>query len=694
MSAASRFRRSVTRLTDRTMLVDGLPPLTRRPDFWARALSETMDLLAYWAIYVTSEVQTWPFVVAAGIVGIRAVTRFRLKTLWMTSGFIVLLFLGFQLVLRLQLHPIVAAAHVAPIAMAWIGLSRGGEDFWGWRIGLGFIGLILASALTPDFSVMLIILTFIICGSIALACRFLSGEFVRRGVIGSLPPGFIRSSFAQSGILLLSALLIFPLIPRVAGRGGSFGNETPKSGYTEDVSLNEWTRVSNQGSSAPALRIYGPNGADPNLFIPSGLLRTRVLNILDANRWNPAPTKIDPTRTVRDSPELKTLTIVREMIGPANLPVPYGTQNVSVEMYGYRWGAEKTKIAEWREGRSRNQRFNYFVTVDLDAPRAPQDVPTGVELAVPENFRTFRMKSLAERLFQGKKSVAGKIEAIQNYFIREKFRAVYAEDDPGPKGDLEDRKLPPIERFLFIEKSGHCELFASSMAILLRMGGVPTRLVAGFRVTRNAYGDVLTVRQSDAHAWVEAYVPDHGWTALDPTPKVLYVSTFTDWLRDTYDWASAKWTQYILNYGQGENSLAAQWEKAKKIGAQVANGKNPFKDAGTDANAYLFFVLFAIGASLVSFLAIFFFRAIRRRRVGFSLDRTKLELVAERKRMDRICARVAAAKETREIQTAIRAWFTLYEKARFSANGANDRDALAEIRRRRTAIEADLRRAS
>jgi transglutaminase-like putative cysteine protease len=684
----------MTRLTDRTVLVDGLPPLTRRPDFWARALSETMDLLTYWAIYATSEVQTWPFVVAVGIVGIRAVTRFRLKTLWMVAGFILLLFLGFQLVLRLQLHPIVAAAHVAPIAMAWIGISRGGEDFWGWRIGLGFIGLILASALTPDFSVMLMILTFIICGSIALACRFLSGEFVRRGVIGSLPPGFIRSNFYQSGILLLSALLIFPLIPRVAGKGGTFGNDTPKSGYTEDVNLNEWTRVSNQGSSAPALRIYGPNGADPNTYIPSGLLRTRILSILDANRWNPAPTRIDPTRTVHDSADLKTLTIVREMIGPANLPVPYGTQNVSIEMYGYRWGAEKSKISEWREGRSRNQRYTYFVTIDPDAPRAPQDAPTAVELAVPENFRSFRMKSLAERLFQGKKSAAGKIEAVQNYFVREKLQAVYAEDDPGPKGDLEDRKLPPIERFLFIEKSGHCELFASAMAILLRMGGVPTRLVAGFRVTRNAYGDVLTVRQSDAHAWVEAFVPGHGWRALDPTPKVLYTSTFTDWVRDTYDWASAKWTQYILNYGEGENSLAAQWEKAKKIGSQVASGKNPFKDAAADANAYLFFVLFAIGAFVFSFSAIFLLRALRRRREGVSLDRAKLELISERKRMDRICARLATAKETREIELAIREWFALYEKARFGAADATDRETLAEIRRRRTALEAEIRRAS
>jgi hypothetical protein len=693
MSRFGRIQQAYTRYTDATLLVDGLPPMLRRPDFWARILSEFMDLMAYAAIYVTTEVQTWPFVVAFGLSLIRLVTRIRFKTLWMVAGFLLQIFIGIELVLRLQTHPLVAAAHVAPIAMAWIGLARGSEDLWGWRMGLGFIGLILASALSPEFSVMLLILTFIVAGSTGLACRFLTEEFVRRGTVGSLPPGFIRTSFYQSGILLFSALLIFPLIPRMQGRSGDiFGNETPKAGYSEDVNLNEWTRVSGEGSSTPALRIYGPNGTDPNLLIPAGLLRSRILNILDANRWNPAPTRLEPNR-IEGRKSAGTLMIVREMIGPANIPVPYGTTDVSVEMEGYKWSAEHTKISEWREPRSRNQRYNYYVNVaDEDTPRAPQDEPTAVDLAVPSNFRSHRMMDLVGLIFKGKHTPDAKISAVQSYFQREKFQAVYAENDTGPRGSIEDQKLPPIERFLFSEKSGHCELFASSMAILLRLGGVPTRLVAGFRVSRNAYGDVLTVRQSDAHAWVEAYLPKHGWTALDPTPKVLHFSTVTDWVRDTYDWASAKWTQYILNFGEGQNSLAYQWEKIKKLGRQVADGKNPFKTADTDTNVYLFGAIFIVGAAIFSFVAVFFFRVLRRPKRGFALDRARRSLVAERAKMDRLAARIGAApKDKPAIKASVREWYALYERARFGSSGALDKGTVAEIRRIRTAIEKEFR---
>jgi hypothetical protein len=654
-----------------------------------------MDLLTFLAIYLTAEVQTWPFVVAGGLSLIRLVVRFRFKTLWMVAGFILQIFLGLELVLRLQLHPIVAAAHVAPLAMAWIGLARGGEDLWGWRMGLGFIGLILASALTPDFSVMLLILAFIIFGSTAIACRFLAGEFARRGVTGSLPPGFIRSSFYQSGILLVAAFLIFPLIPRVQGRGGgAFDGGTPRSGYSEEVNLGEWTRVSNQGSKAPALRIYGPNGSDPTPYIPAGLLRSRVLSVLEENRWNPTPLKLDPVRTLRPRRPATTLMIVREMIGTPNLPVPYGTRNVSVERYGFKWGAERTKISEWRESHSRNQRFNYYATVDPDANTLPQDPPNATELEVPDNFRSARMKALSERLFQGKRTVAAKIEAVQAFFLKEHFRAVYAEDAPPPSADLEDQKLPPIERFLFAERSGHCELFASSMAILLRLGGIPTRLIAGFRVTRNAYGDILTVRQSDAHAWLEAYVRNRGWVPLDPTPKVLHASTLSDWLRDTYDWASAKWTQYILNYGEGQNSLSSQWEKIKKIGSQIADGKNPFKSGDTTANLYLFVVIFSVISFSLSFGAIAVSRRLRRRRTGIGLDPRKVDLIRERRRMERLCARLGAATGEKRLLTAsVRRWFTLYERTRFG-EASIDEETLTEIRRQREAIETELRRVS
>jgi hypothetical protein len=81
------------------------------------------------------------------------------------------------------------------------------------------------------------------------------------------------------------------------------------------------------------------------------------------------------------------------------------------------------------------------------------------------------------------------------------------------------RRPYPLESFLFADKSGYCQQFAGAMALLLRMGGVPSRVAVGF--TSGTY-DRSThrwlVSDVDAHAWVEAWFPRYGWVRFDPTP--------------------------------------------------------------------------------------------------------------------------------------------------------------------------------
>lgn len=685
--------------TQATVIIDGLPPKMRRPDFWAKILSIIMDLLAFGALSITSEVQAWPFIVGFGFMVIPHISRFRFRTLWMVTGFLLQVFLAFLLATRLQMAPIVAAAHVAPIALSWIGLTRGSEDLWGWKMGLGFISLILASALSPDFSVILFIISFIIAGAAALSCRFLADEFIRRGSVGTLPVGFMRMSLSQSGLLFLIALVIFPLIPRMEGRGMGQGNDPAKTGYTEDINLNEWSTVSGRGSNEAALRIYGPDGTDPSAYIYGGLLRSRVLDILGENRWDPSTVKID-TKSFSSAKTLAlpSLMVVREMVGSANLPAPYGTRAANIELYGYRWNAEKTMFSEWREGRSRNQRFNYYLAIDKEEDTLPIDKPTQINLSVPEKFRTRRMNNLAESLFRGITKPQAKIRALQAHFLKEKFKAAYAEDAP-PESEEGRNKLPPIERFLFIERNGHCELFASSYAILLRMGGIPTRLIAGFRVTRSSIGDVLTVRQSDAHAWIEAYLPDQGrWIPIDPTPRILHTLAFTDWLRDSYEWASAKWTQYILNYGAEEGSLRQKWEATKKFARNLAEGKNPLKSGDSDTNLYFFVTLFIGTAALLSFFGIVLIRKIKGRKASFVLDAARIALMAERARVNSLQTkvRILASQEktyerSRALDREINQWLEKYYPLRFGAEDASRTLGVRELRSLRRKIEREIK---
>lgn len=100
------------------------------------------------------------------------------------------------------------------------------------------------------------------------------------------------------------------------------------------------------------------------------------------------------------------------------------------------------------------------------------------------------------------------------------------------------RGVDPVLDFLR-RKTGHCEYFASAMALLARSLDIPTRVVGGYRVTEfNSVGGYYLVRERNAHAWVEAWLPERGWVTYDPTPPAGLESTMyseTPWGSGTWD---------------------------------------------------------------------------------------------------------------------------------------------------------------
>lgn len=78
-----------------------------------------------------------------------------------------------------------------------------------------------------------------------------------------------------------------------------------------------------------------------------------------------------------------------------------------------------------------------------------------------------------------------------------------------------------LDDLLFNRKSGFCEHYAGAFASLMRLAGIPSRIVVGYLGGQfNQYGNYLLVRQSDAHAWCEVWLPNEGWTRVDPTSVV------------------------------------------------------------------------------------------------------------------------------------------------------------------------------
>lgn len=137
---------------------------------------------------------------------------------------------------------------------------------------------------------------------------------------------------------------------------------------------------------------------------------------------------------------------------------------------------------------------------------------------------------------------------------------------------------PPLDRdsvddFLFNTRSGFCEHYASSFAVLMRAAGIPTRVVTGYQgMERNDLGDYYVVRQSDAHAWTEVWLEGRGWVRIDPTAAVApervqrglrnalgaeeglpgFLSGYGTWryrLEARWDMVNARWNEWVLGYG-------------------------------------------------------------------------------------------------------------------------------------------------
>ena len=122
----------------------------------------------------------------------------------------------------------------------------------------------------------------------------------------------------------------------------------------------------------------------------------------------------------------------------------------------------------------------------------------------------------------------------------------------------------PVSDFLFNVRAGHCEYFATAMALMLRTLGVPTRIVNGFQPGEyNAAADAYVVRQADAHSWVEVYfVEEDVWVAFDPTPPDgrpagTSGTGLAGQFRRYADALELFWIQHVVAYDrQGQRQLA------------------------------------------------------------------------------------------------------------------------------------------
>jgi len=189
----------------------------------------------------------------------------------------------------------------------------------------------------------------------------------------------------------------------------------------------------------------------------------------------------------------------------------------------------------------------YPVVSDIDYTQLP---------APGRGFRYEELKNLAEKIIgdAGARTTFEKVKAVEQHL----------------KGNLSYTRninrtpdVEPVYDFIFNQKAGHCELFASAMAVLLRTVGIPARVANGYCGGQwNPYGEFFLVRQKDAHCWVEVFFDKDtdpynknsiGWVRFDPTPpSVLDDGGFFSPVTNFFSYMRLKWIDYVISYSAVE----------------------------------------------------------------------------------------------------------------------------------------------
>jgi transglutaminase-like putative cysteine protease len=159
------------------------------------------------------------------------------------------------------------------------------------------------------------------------------------------------------------------------------------------------------------------------------------------------------------------------------------------------------------------------------------------------------------------------VNNVLNYFATQDF--YYSRTPPLLYDD-------PVDEFLFDTKRGYCEHYASSFTVLMRLAGIPSRVITGYQGGEiNPIDNYMTLRQSDAHAWSEVFLGNKGWVRVDPTaaippgnientedairlnsnlkkPAGLYKSSWLSkqmkQMRFALDAVNNRWNQWVLGY--------------------------------------------------------------------------------------------------------------------------------------------------
>jgi transglutaminase-like putative cysteine protease len=362
-------------------------------------------------------------------------------------------------------------------------------------------------------------------------------------------------------MILISGAAVFFLIPRMSAGymgGYSFGTDL-SSGFSDHVQLGRIGQIQQSNAVVMHIQIDGDRVGGFDLH-----WRGVALADFDGHTWsNPKEQFFLPRRpnnsfavprAIGAMQSYVTANLRREhLIHYRVLMEPIGTNVFFLAPWARSVSGDYRLVAADSSGviydfDSQHPLGRYEADSDIAVPSREELRMAGRSYPAPLAAMYLRLPALdprVSRLAAQITSSAGnefdKAAAVENYL---KTRFGYTLELP--PSAVKD----PIANFLFERKQGHCEYFASAMAVMLRTLGIPSRVITGFR--SDEFNDLTAnyvVRAKDAHAWVEAYFPGSGWHTFDPTPAGAS-GTPQGWERLALylDAMSSFWRDWVVSY--------------------------------------------------------------------------------------------------------------------------------------------------
>jgi len=359
----------------------------------------------------------------------------------------------------------------------------------------------------------LVITNFLYTQTLLIACYMFATTLVITATLAVIARGDTpRPAGAQlrlSGLLLLQAvplmLVLFIFFPRIAGPGWGLSKDSSDGMTGLGESMTPGAISSLAQSDAIAFRVKFNEAA------PAAALRYwrgPVLWHTDGRTWTPGRYELQPRtpqQPVRYSGTPVSYTVTLEghdkhwllaLDLPADISVP-ALYSVDFQFLSYKPLQQRTRYSATS--------WPHYHTGSLD----PQ--LRNAALQLPGQLSE-RVRSLARDWRRRAADDAAVVQRALDHFNTQPF--VYTLQPPLLGSD-------PVDEFLFTTRRGFCEHYAAAFVVLMRSAGIPARVVTGYQGGEyNPLGDYWLIRQSDAHAWAEVWLPDSGWRRVDPTAAV------------------------------------------------------------------------------------------------------------------------------------------------------------------------------